>query len=144
MWKQQIVKYSGEMRFFPPATKKAITRVEEILNVNFPPSLISLLSESNGVLDEYGLGLVWDLERIEQENSTKRKNQDFVDHYMPFHHLLLFGDAGNGDLYAFSIINGKIQRKDVYAWNHEDDSRMWVAASLEIYIEKALTGDIKL
>ncbi|WP_162255066.1 hypothetical protein [Paenibacillus sp. Soil522] len=34
-----------------------------------------------------------------------------------------FADAANGDQFAFPILNGKIVKKDIYVWNHEDDSR---------------------
>jgi hypothetical protein len=32
----------------------------------------------------------------------------------------------------------------VFVWNHEDDSRTWVAPSLRVYLEWWLTGKIKI
>jgi hypothetical protein len=64
---------------------------------------------------------------------------------MPFDHLLFFGDAGNGDQFAFSIqADGAIHRPDVFAWNHEDDSRVWVAPTLKVFFERSLAGKIKI
>ncbi len=52
---------------------------------------------------------------------------------MPFDCLLFFADGGNGDLFGYSILNGIVQRDDIYVWNHENDSRTWVAPSLKIF-----------
>jgi hypothetical protein len=61
---------------------------------------------------------------------------------MPFDNLLFFADAGNGDQFAFPIQAGEVRRPDVFCWNHEDDSRIWVAPSLEKYLEWWLTGKL--
>jgi hypothetical protein len=53
-------------------------------------------------------------------------------------------DAGNGDQFAFPILDGVARRSDVYVWNHEDDSRSWVAASLQAYLEGLLDGTIPI
>jgi len=42
------------------------------------------------------------------------------------------------------ILNGAIQRPDVFVWNHEDDSRTWVAPDLRRYLEWWADGRIKL
>jgi hypothetical protein len=60
------------------------------------------------------------------------------------HSLLFFGDAGNGDQFAFTIVDGAVRRRKVFAWDHEDDSRTWVAPSLDKYLEWWATGRIKL
>ena len=43
---------------------------------------------------------------------------------MPFDSLLLFGQLGNGDLFAHPVLDGAV-REDVFVWDHEDDSRTW-------------------
>jgi len=60
---------------------------------------------------------------------------------MPFDALLFFGDAGTGDLFGLVPHTG---RPDVFAWNHEDDSRTWVAPGLGKYLEWWQNGRIKL
>ena len=127
MWHDFITSLTAHATFAPAATQTAISAAEEALAVQFPDQLRSLLQETNGVLGEYELGLVWDLERIKEDNLQFRNNKDFADLYMPFEHLLFFADAGNGDQFAYPIQNGKIQRPDVFVWDHECDDHRWVA-----------------
>jgi hypothetical protein len=102
------------------------------------------LLESNGVEGAHGLGLIWSAERILEANLTMRSHPDFAELYMPFECLLFFADAGNGDQFAFTVLRGEFRKDAVFAWNHEDDSRTWVAPSLERYLEWWLDGTIKL
>lgn len=60
---------------------------------------------------------------------------------MPFDPLLFFGDAGNGDQFAFRLVSG-LRDKDIYVWNHENDSRTWVGPSLSRYLEWWADGRI--
>ena len=106
--------------------------------------LRSLLLESNGVTGEFGLGLIWPIERLEADNLEYRSNPEFRELYMPFDPLLFFADAGNGDQFAFSILAGEVRRPDVFAWCHESDGRSWVAPTLEQYLERWLAGKIVL
>lgn len=52
-----------------------------------------------------------------------RQSVDFRELYMPFDCLLFIADAGNGDQFAYSIVGGAIRRDDIFAWDHENDSR---------------------
>ncbi|MDQ4123150.1 MAG: SMI1/KNR4 family protein [Acidobacteriota bacterium] len=63
---------------------------------------------------------------------------------MPFDSLLFFADAGNGDQFAFRILKGEIRRNDVFVWNHEDDSRTWVASNLKQYLQWWLSGKLQI
>jgi hypothetical protein len=144
MWKQLIESLTPDCEFAPPALWAEVTLAEDKLRVKFPDHLRSLLLESNGVQGQYGLGLIWPLERIVADNKMFRENEDFRDLYMSFDSLLFFADAGNGDQFAFPIQNGAINHLDVFAWTHENDSRSWVASSLAKYLEWWLNGTIKL
>jgi hypothetical protein len=145
MWKELIQKLTDKCEFMAPTTADQLDAAEEKLGVKFPDDLRSLLGESDGIEGEYGLGLVWPLDRIVEDNLNFRRSENFRDIYMPFDHLLFFGDAGNGDQFAFSIhADGVIHRFDVFAWNHEDDSRNWVAPSLEIFFDWWSSGKINL
>lgn len=144
MWRTFIQSLSGDCTFSSPAAADAIAAAQRSLQVEFPVELLELLSESDGVRGQYELGLIWPLERIVADNLSYRANPDFREIYMPFECLLFFGDAGNGDQFAFSICAGVIRRDDVFAWEHEDDSRSWVAPSLRMYLDWWLTGRIKL
>ncbi len=145
MWIELIRSSASECTFSEPAAWASVTLAEESLDVTFPAELRELLFESNGVQGEYGLGLVWPVERIVADNLKFRRDVTFRDIYMPFTNLLFFGDTGNGDQFAFPIhANGKIKRDDIFAWNHEDDSRNWVAPSLKLFFDWWSNGKIKL
>tara|TARA_R110002167_G_scaffold25931_2_gene89460 strand:- start:866 stop:1303 length:438 start_codon:yes stop_codon:yes gene_type:complete len=143
-WKDHILKLCGDAEFFPGARPHEIQQAEAELGVALPEDLASLLRESNGVEDEYGVGLIWPLDHIVRENKAFRANPDFPELYMPFDHLLFFADAGNGDQFAYPIQAGEIRRPDVFVWNHEEDSRTCCAPSLSKYLERWLTGELLL
>lgn len=91
------------------------------------------------------LSLIWSTTQMVKDNLFFRNFEDYKDIYMPFDHLFFFSDAGNGDLFAYAILkNGTIEKTDIYVWNHEDDSRTWVASSLEQFIEGWVTGKISV
>jgi hypothetical protein len=100
--------------------------------------------ESNGVRGEFDLHLIWPIERIREDNLAFRGNPDFPPLYMPFDSLVFFADAGNGDQFAFVVLNGQINRNDVFVWDHENDSRTWVAPTLADYLDWWLSGKLVL
>lgn len=124
------------------ATESDLLSAEDTLGIRLPQQLRRYLLKSDGMDDEYGFAIVWPLERIVRDNQLFRTNADFKELYMPFDCLLFFAEAGNGDQFAFPIQSGEIRRDDVFLWNHEDDSRTWVAPSLETYVEWRLAGKL--
>ncbi|MFF2445857.1 SMI1/KNR4 family protein [Neobacillus sp. NPDC058068] len=142
MWKNYISKISPEYHFKTPATKYEQDEINAKLNVELPTELKNLFSETNGVFDEFNCPLIWSTKQIIEENLSLRNDEEFKDLFMPFDHLLFFSDAGNGDLFGYAILNGEIQKDDVYVWSHECDSRTWIASSLEDFIEGWATGRI--
>lgn len=143
-WKSFIENVSSDYHTTHPATNKDISLIKEKLNVELPRELEDLLSETDGVYDQFDCHLLWSINKIVEENLYYRGWEDFKDLYMPFDHLLFFSDAGNGDLFGYAILNGQIQREDIYVWNHEDDSRTWIASSLKEFIEGWITGEISV
>ncbi|QDT45946.1 SMI1 / KNR4 family protein [Gimesia alba] len=143
-WKEHILKFCKDAQFFSGAKRHEIQKVEADLGVRLPEDLVTLLQESNGVEGQYGLGLIWPLDRIVRENKYFRENPDFATMYMPFDPLLFFADAGNGDLFAYTIQAGEIRRPDVFVWSHEEDSRTCCAPSLSMYLERWLSGELLL
>ncbi|MFJ9118922.1 SMI1/KNR4 family protein [Streptomyces sp. NPDC102394] len=141
MWTDVIVALPGMAVFRPPVSESSLIRCATALGHPLPADLVSLLHESDGIEGEYGDGLAWPAERIASENLDLRGKTEFASLYMPFDPLLFFADAGNGDLFA---LLSRIDRPDVFVWNHEDDSRTWVAPSLAKYLEWRLTGQIEL
>lgn len=144
MWREFVRQFVPEHQFFSAVTIEAIASASNEIGVELPDELQNLLLETNGVFGSYELGLVWPIERIVEDNGAFRSNIHFRELYMPFDSLLFFADAGNGDQFAYSIVGGRVRRTDIFVWNHEDDSRVWVAPSLGKYLEWTATGKIKL
>lgn len=120
-----------------------LQRIESTLEVTLPDALRSLLLQTDGVEGSYGLGLVWPSARILDDNVMFRTSTDFRQLYMPFDPLLFFGDAGNGDQFAYTIRAGRV-RADIFVWNHENDSRTWIAPDLQRYLEWTFSGLLKV
>ncbi|QIW22545.1 SMI1/KNR4 family protein [Bacillus thuringiensis] len=143
MWKNTIHSISPNLSLKKTATKDELTDIQKCLHVELPNDLYQLLLETNGVEGEYG-DFIWDASKIKTENMNMRNIVDFKDLYMPFDCLLFFADGGNGDLFGYSILNGIVQREDIYVWNHENDSRTWVAPSLETFMKWWESGKITI
>jgi cell wall assembly regulator SMI1 len=129
-----------DVSFRAPASADAIQACEAQLGHRLPDHLRQLLAETNGIEGEYGLGLLWSTQRIASDNAYLRNDADVRDSFMPFAGLVFFADAGNGDQFAVSLSGNH----DVYAWNHEDDSRAWVAPTVMRYLEEWMTGRLKI
>lgn len=143
MWKNTIHSISPNLSLKKTATKDELTDIQKCLHVELPNDLYQLLLETNGVEGEYG-DFIWNASKIKTENMNMRNIVDFKDLYMPFDCLLFFADGGNGDLFGYSILNGIVQREDIYVWNHENDSRTWVAPSLETFMKWWESGKITI
>jgi SMI1-KNR4 cell-wall len=135
-WKELISSFTDDCEFAPPANEAEIAAAEQSLGLSLPLSLRSLLKESNGINGRYGLGVVWEVSAIALTNIQFRSN--FKDLYMPFDGLLFFGDGGNGDQFAYPLLNNiaEVQRLDIFMWDHETDCRKWCAKSLHAHIEQ--------
>lgn len=141
MWRERVRALTDVATFHDAADAAVISQAERTLGVELPSALRELLMESNGVSGEHGLGLVWSLDRIVTDNLDRRRSPAFRQIYMPFDPLLFFADAGNGDQFAFVIAP---PRDDIFVWDHETDSRRWVAASLDQYLEWWLDGTLTI
>ena len=128
----------GAATFRAPASPDVVSAAERELGHHLPDALRGLLAETNGIEGEYGLGLLWTAERIGEDNARFRADEDFRKLYMPFDGMVFVADAGNGDQFAVSLSGNQ----EVYVWNHEDDSRTWVAPTLMRYLESWMTGEL--
>jgi hypothetical protein len=144
MWSELVATLYPDHELHPPATATQLEAAESSLHVAAPAELRQLLLETNGVVGPLGLGLVWSIEQIVRDNLEFRSSADFRELYMPFDPLLFFADAGTGDQFAFRILDGAVRGADIYAWNHEDDSRTWVAPDLQRYLEWSADGRISI
>ena len=150
MWREFIQSLESktqrpfDIEFANGVSPEQLAMVEAELGVALPKDLYDLLGELNGVYDQYGLGIIWSVEAISQYNREMRTLSHYKECYMSFTDMLFFADAGNGDRFAFPIIEGKVRATRIYAWDHEDDSRREVAFTLKSYLERLMSGKIKL
>ncbi|HZF01987.1 MAG TPA: SMI1/KNR4 family protein [Methylomirabilota bacterium] len=136
-WKQLVKSYASDAEFASPTTEAQIAALEQSLAVQLPSELREFLLEADGFSADYGSRVIWSVSHIEQENREFRKS--FRELYMPFDHLLLFGDHSGGDHYAFAIcVDGQIRSPDIYCWDHETDGRAWFAGRLEQFLDTRL------
>jgi hypothetical protein len=154
-WKDYIMTIASRANqdtnfdFNPPVTGKLFTELRSELSLqNLPDELVELYKQTNGV-DEKMKGvnigeLVWPIEKVINSNKEFRHAADFKELYMSFNQLMFFSDAGNGDLFCFVALNGTFHRFDIFVWNHENDSRTWVAPNLTKFIEWWVNGKIEI
>jgi hypothetical protein len=128
----------GEATFHPPASTEDMDACEQALHHRCPDELRLLLAETNGIEDEFGTDILWNATRIGEDNRSFRENPDFAALYMPFDSLTFFADAGDGNQFAVAM-RGNFE---VYCWNHENDSRTWIAPSIIRFLEDYLTGKL--
>jgi hypothetical protein len=131
---------SGGVTMSAPASEADLQHCSELLGHPLPPALAELLRESDGIVGEYGLSLLWPASRVAQDNYRFRTDVSFRDLYMSFDDLVFFADAGNGDQFAISTRGPR----DVFVWNHGDDSRTWVATTPIDYLRRWVSGELKV
>ena len=141
MWRERILGWEPDAGFHDGASEAAIRACEAALGQGLPHDLAELLRESDGVEGEYGLGLIWPVERIRTDNLAFRSDSTFARLYMPFDPLMFFADAGNGDQFAFVMLDRPV---DVFVWDHETDSRTMIAPSLATYLQWWLDGTLQI
>lgn len=132
MWQEFIQQLDPDATTFPPAREADVYFTERGLHQTFPPSLRSLLLETNGIQLSNDLWAIWRLDRIEKINQDLRHHKDPP--HMPVDHLLFFAEAINGDYLAFPIVNQRT-RESVFRWERENDSRRWLAPTLKDYLK---------
>ena len=140
---------SPKFEFNSPANEELLVALKEQLELNeLPEELDELYQQTNGIAEKLNnekIGeLVWTVERVILTNKEYRSNPNFKELYMSFEQLLFFSDAGNGDLFGFITLSGRFDRFDIFVWNHENDSRNWVAPNLTKFIEWWTNGIIKV
>jgi hypothetical protein len=138
-WKALVLSVASDAKFREPSIETSLTAAENALGVHLPEQLRELLKETDGITADYGSGVIWSIETILQQNRIFRTKQDFRELYMPFDHLLFFGDAGGGDQFAFAIdADGQLRKNDIYRWEHETDARSWFAGHLKQFFKNRL------
>lgn len=148
-WQKIVCEIGGQSTMFQlNSSIRETSIIKSEFKIELPQELIDFYRETNGICETINgesIGdLIWSVERLIHENKECRTSQVFKELYMPFDCLLFISDAGNGDNFGYSIQENSIRRTDIYAWNHEDDSRIWVAPNLETFVKWWTSGKIKL
>jgi hypothetical protein len=128
-----------DAEFQSPASSSEIAAAEQQLGVSFPAELRQLYLKSNGFLCDHGAHYLLSLEDLVKTNREMWDGSRWGGWYMPFSCLLFFGEEGNGDLFAFRILDGKVDQF-VFEWDHECDDRVSRAFCLGTFY-KRLLGD---
>ncbi|WP_457029618.1 SMI1/KNR4 family protein [Kitasatospora sp. P5_F3] len=135
MWKQAVQEIFPGAGLRAPAELSAMVEAERRLGRTLPTELKQLLQESNGVVGHSHVDTVWNCDQIVEQNLLFWSGESFAQLYMPFDALLFFGSNGGGDQFAFVQ---RPQRPDIFVWEHESDSRRWVANDLRDYLGRSL------
>jgi len=140
MWREIVGGISSTCTLAAPADEPALTELTAALGVAAPPDLQALWLEANGIRDRHGDG-IWSIERVIRDNLEFRSYPEQNDLYMTFESCFFFAGAGNGDQFFFPIqADGRINRPDVFVWNHETDAREWAASDLRRFVEQWFGG----
>ena len=148
-WQKIVNKIEGQLtKFQLNRPNYEVSKIASEFKVELPLELVEFYRETNGISEIMNVekigDLIWDIQRLIQENKEYRTNQVFKELYMPFDCLLFIGDSGNGDNFGYSIQKNSINKTDIFTWNHEDDSRIWVAPNLEMFVKWWVNGKIKI
>ncbi|MFF4531570.1 SMI1/KNR4 family protein [Streptomyces sp. NPDC001407] len=135
MWRQVATAVFPGVGFREPAQAPDLVAAETRLRRTLPAELRQLLLESNGVIGHTHVDTVWPIDQIVERNLLFWSDKTFAQLYMTFEAFLFFGDSGGGDQFAFVQ---KPERPDIFVWEHESDSRRWVANNLQDYLGRSL------
>ncbi|GLV85887.1 hypothetical protein Slala03_55760 [Streptomyces lavendulae subsp. lavendulae] len=135
MWRETALQAFPGVGFREPVPAPELAEAERRLGREIPPELKQLLLESNGVIGQTSVDTVWAIDQIVEQNRVFWSEPSFAQLYMSFDALLFFGDNGGGDHFAFVQ---RPQRPDIFVWEHETDSRRWVAGDLRDYLGRSL------
>ncbi|MFE2849828.1 SMI1/KNR4 family protein [Streptomyces lavendulae] len=135
MWRETALQAFPGVGLREPARAAELAEAERRLGRELPPELKQMLLESNGVIGQTSVDTVWEIDQIVEQNRFFWSDPSFAQLYMPFDALLFFGDNGGGDQFAFVQ---RPQRPDIFVWEHETDSRRWVAGDLRDYLGRSL------
>lgn len=135
MWRELAAEVYAGAGFRDPVLSADLDEAERSLGESIPRELRSLLTETDGIIGRTSSDAVWSLDRIVRDNLGFRQDGSFAELYMPFDPFLFFGDNGGGDQFAFVR---RPARPDIFVWQHESDSRKWVANNLQDYLSRRL------
>lgn len=133
-WRLRVSRCMPDVTFYPGATDIQLDDLRQSLGHDLPEDLVGLLRETNSIVTPYST-LVYSTEQIGAVNLDFRTNPLFGDR-MPFDHLLIFGEIGDGDQFAYPVNRDGSLGMSVFVWSHETDCREEYAMFLADYVAK--------
>lgn len=134
-WRKAVKRLVADAEMARPASARALASIKTDLSQTAPLELRALLLEANGVTAADGVKLIWGIADIVSRNRAFRSREQFDGNlYGPFDSVLLFGEAGNGDLFGYDMGARATKRPPIIKWDHETDERDRVASGLEEYL----------
>ncbi|MER5402456.1 SMI1/KNR4 family protein [Streptomyces sp. NPDC002599] len=137
MWRETAARTFPSVGLREAVQESGLAVAQERLGRTLPAELRALLLESDGVIGHTYTDTVWPLDRIVEQNLLFWSDETLARLYMPFDAFLFFGDNGGGDQFAFVQ---RPERPDIFVWEHESDSRRWVAGGLRDYLGRVLNS----
>lgn len=129
---QRVAEEIGLCAVAHPLGGFAVREAEKALGCRLSDSLRDLYAQTNGLLDEWGYAYVLSISDLVERNRQFRSQYGNL--YMSFDDLVVFGQLGNGDMFFQPSIPEA--NDNVFAWDHEDDSRTWYARDVEDAIRR--------
>ncbi|HEU5383542.1 MAG TPA: SMI1/KNR4 family protein [Ktedonobacteraceae bacterium] len=143
MWRELVEALDPTAQYATGASEIQFVALRNVLGIALPEDLRALLSESNGIRDQYGFCLVWSVEEILRYNQEMRTLHQYTDR-ASFTDSLFFADAGNGDRFAFHLHEGEVRQNSIFVWDHEENTWREIASSLRSYLEGWLSGELSV
>jgi SMI1-KNR4 cell-wall len=138
-WVELVASLCRRSDYANPEPAENLAALERSLAITLPARLREFLFEHGPLRDRHEGTVVWSAAEIEARNREFRVAEALRELYMPFDHLLLFGERGNGDLFAFPVQgDGVVHNNDVFLWEHETDARSWFAGDFRAFLVEAL------
>lgn len=135
--KQKFLDLGIELR--DPASAMELARCEAGLGgQSLHNDLLFILGEVSNGMRRHWDELLWGAVELGERNLEMRTWVTESGCYMPFEPLQFFRDMGNGDLVGLPVVAEV--NSSVFLWDHEQDSRTWVAPDLATYFEWSVTN----
>jgi SMI1-KNR4 cell-wall len=141
-WKELASKCIDTPRFRKPVTAETVSKAESVLGRSLPKELISIYHETDGIFDATGANIVSSLSDMVDDN-LDLWGKGYEDVYMSLTSLFAFGGPGNGDRFFIPITPNGNYRRGVYLWNHENDSRTWLANGIKDFLIRCRVNRIQ-
>jgi hypothetical protein len=143
-WLRGLDSLGDNVSLSEPVDPDVLGDAEERLGMVLPEDLRSLLHESDGINGAGRGEPVWPVERIAEENVLLRSAgstpalPDGADD-----DLLFFGDAGQGQLFAYELdAGGEVSESDVFLWQPGLGEAVWIASDLQSLLDDWVRGEL--